>query len=385
MEDYHVFSSENLTDWKDHGVIVTRRRRGMGRSHRVRHVGARLRLQRRQVLLLFSGDGPGEGNGGGMQDRRGDRGQALRAIQAPGHSHRRREGNRPRPCSSTRTAALTCTWSGADKLFIAKLKPNMLEIEGEPQVIDNLPKKGLQEGPFVFERNGIYYLTYPHVANKIERLEYATSTSPMGPFKWAGVILDESASGCWTVHHSLLEYQGQWYLFYHDRDLSPRFRQAPLDPRGQVVLQCRRHDPESHADAARCRTRAGDEPDPDRPLQCDAARGRRGFVPGRRESARRLEDHIQRREVVGAIQRGRLRPRRAENDRGARQVARRRRARDPPGQARRAVARPCESRPGKPIGKSRVSPRRTIPAGVHDLFVTQAGAEAVEVDWVSFR
>jgi hypothetical protein len=24
MEDYHVFSSENLTDWKDHGVIVSR-------------------------------------------------------------------------------------------------------------------------------------------------------------------------------------------------------------------------------------------------------------------------------------------------------------------------------------------------------------------------
>ena len=59
--------------------------------------------------------------------------------------------------------------------------------------------------------------------NKIERLEYATSTSPMGPFKPAGVILDESASGCWTVHHSILDYQGQWYLFYHDRDLSPAF------------------------------------------------------------------------------------------------------------------------------------------------------------------
>ena len=78
------------------------------------------------------------------------------------------------------------------------MQPNMVEIEGEPQRIDNLPKKGLQEGPFAFERNGIYYLTYPHVENKIERLEYATSTSPMGPFKWAGVLLDESASGCWT-------------------------------------------------------------------------------------------------------------------------------------------------------------------------------------------
>jgi hypothetical protein len=28
---------------------------------------------------------------------------------------------------------------------------------------------------------------------------------------------------------------------------------------------------------------------------------------------------------------------------------------------------------------------KSIPAGVHDLFVTQAGAEAVEVDWVTFR
>jgi hypothetical protein len=45
----------------------------------------------------------------------------------------------------------------------------------------------------------------------------------MGPFKQAGVILDESESGCWTVHHSILDYKGQWYLFYHDKDLSPGF------------------------------------------------------------------------------------------------------------------------------------------------------------------
>jgi hypothetical protein len=109
------------------------------------------------------------------------------------------------------------------KIFVAKLKPNMTEIEGEAKVIENLPEKGLLEGAFAFERNGVYYLTYPHVENKIERLEYATSSSPTGPFKQAGVILDESESGCWTVHHSLVEYKGQWYLFYHDKDLSPAF------------------------------------------------------------------------------------------------------------------------------------------------------------------
>src|ERR1051325_8772531 len=45
----------------------------------------------------------------------------------------------------------------------------------------------------------------------------------MGPYKTAGGILDEAASGCWTVHQSIVEYQGQWYLFYHDKDLSPNF------------------------------------------------------------------------------------------------------------------------------------------------------------------
>ena len=90
-------------------------------------------------------------------------------------------------------------------------------------MIDNLPTKGLLEGPFVFERNGIYYLTYPHVENKTERLEYAISSSPMGPFRPIGVIMDESASGCWTNHQSIVEYKGQWYLFYHDKDLSPDF------------------------------------------------------------------------------------------------------------------------------------------------------------------
>lgn len=39
------------------------------------------------------------------------------------------------------------------------------------------------EGPFLFERKGVYYLTYPDVRNKIECLEYATSNNPMGQFK----------------------------------------------------------------------------------------------------------------------------------------------------------------------------------------------------------
>jgi hypothetical protein len=86
-----------------------------------------------------------------------------------------------------------------------------------------MPQKGLKEGPYLFERNGIYYMTYPHVENKTERLEYAIADNPLGPFKFAGVIMDESPTGCWTNHHSFIQFKNQWYLFYHHNDLSPRF------------------------------------------------------------------------------------------------------------------------------------------------------------------
>lgn len=38
--------------------------------------------------------------------------------------------------------------------------------------------------------------------------------------------MDESASGCWTNHHSIIQFKNQWYLFYHDKDYSPKFDKA---------------------------------------------------------------------------------------------------------------------------------------------------------------
>ena len=98
----------------------------------------------------------------------------------------------------------------------------MLELASEPQIITNLPDKGLKEGPYMFERGGIFYLIYPHVEDSTERLEYAIADNPLGPFKVTGVIMDESP-GCWTNHQSVIEFKNQWYLFYHYNDLSPYF------------------------------------------------------------------------------------------------------------------------------------------------------------------
>jgi hypothetical protein len=35
--------------------------------------------------------------------------------------------------------------------------------------------------------------------------------------------MDESPTGCWTNHQSIIQFKNQWYLFYHHNDLSPGF------------------------------------------------------------------------------------------------------------------------------------------------------------------
>ena len=78
------------------------------------------------------------------------------------------------------------------------------------------------EGPFAFEYNGNYYLTYPYVRENTEVLGYAMSKNPMGPYEYKGLIMPEHENGCWTNHHSIVNVKGQWYLFYHQNVLSPR-------------------------------------------------------------------------------------------------------------------------------------------------------------------
>jgi len=72
------------------------------------------------------------------------------------------------------------------------------------------------EGPWVHKYNGLYYLSYS--TGTTHYIVYATSESPVGPFTYRGRILEPVIG--WTTHHSIVEYHGKWYLFYHDCELS---------------------------------------------------------------------------------------------------------------------------------------------------------------------
>ena len=90
------------------------------------------------------------------------------------------------------------------------------------KTMEGLPD-GFKEGPYAFKRDGHYYLTFPWVRkeNGTETLAYAMSDNPLGPWDFKGIIMAEHDNGCWTNHHSIMEYKGEWLLFYHRNYYSP--------------------------------------------------------------------------------------------------------------------------------------------------------------------
>jgi hypothetical protein len=212
MEDYHVFSSENLMDWTDHGVILSQTTVPWVSNSAYSMWAPDCVCKDGRYYFYF----PAQNRiGVAVADKPyGPYKPEPNAIQG---------ANGIDPCVLIDKDGTAYLYYSMNRIFVAKLKDNMLELDARAQAIANLPTRGLVEGPFTFERNGIYYLTYPHEVSGAERLEYATGESPTGPFTQKGVIMDQSPSGCWTNHHSIVEYKDQWYLFYHDQDLSPDF------------------------------------------------------------------------------------------------------------------------------------------------------------------
>ena len=73
--------------------------------------------------------------------------------------------------------------------------------------------------PDVVYKNGKYYLVFPARDKEGNfRLGIATGEEPEGPFTYQGRILEPVIG--WTTHHSIVEFEGKWYLFYHDCELS---------------------------------------------------------------------------------------------------------------------------------------------------------------------
>lgn len=219
MADYHVFSSENLTQWEDHGVILSQDKVDWVNPATYSMWAPDCIYKNGKYYFYFpaiSKEKPG-GRRIGVAIADSPKGPF---IPQPTFIENLM-GIDPCPFIDKDGQAYIY-WGSRDKLSMARLKDNMLELASEPEQVMGISDK-FMEGPYLFERNGNYYLTFPHKVDKTERLDYAMATNPMGPFKYMGTIMDESPVGCWTNHQSIIQYKNQWYLFYHHNDLSPEF------------------------------------------------------------------------------------------------------------------------------------------------------------------
>jgi beta-xylosidase len=86
---------------------------------------------------------------------------------------------------------------------------------GEPIEADDHDRRFF-EAAWMHKRGDTYYFSYS--TGDTHYLVYATGKSPLGPFTYAGRILEPVLG--WTTHHSIVEFQGRWWLFHHDCELS---------------------------------------------------------------------------------------------------------------------------------------------------------------------
>ncbi|MEZ6101096.1 MAG: family 43 glycosylhydrolase [Pirellulaceae bacterium] len=113
-------------------------------------------------------------------------------------------------------------WGSWWVVSVIKLAPSMTETVGENVRLSGVD--GFFEAPWVFRRGDTYYMLYDWKvggtkwtpSNYQAAIGYATASSPMGPWKYQGIIL--SGSSATTVHPSMIEHNGQWWATYHTKD-----------------------------------------------------------------------------------------------------------------------------------------------------------------------
>jgi hypothetical protein len=132
------------------------------------------------------------------------------------------------------------TWIawGNRSCYIAKLKPNMIEIDGP---ITEITPPHFEEGPWLHKRDGTYYLTYASLdrtTQRDEHVSYATAPAITGPWTPRG-LLTGSGKYSFTIHPGIVQFKGEWYIFLHNATLAVGDQSGAIGRRAVTVERLR--------------------------------------------------------------------------------------------------------------------------------------------------
>ena len=255
MDRYHVFSTDNMADWIDHGEIL--RRDDLPEDTWGPHFSDAYFMWAPDAAYNENcpdGKGPyfyyfphkitGKG-----QDRPGGSwmvGIAWSDSPCGGFKDHEvvmlkdKDGNPISssidPCVFRDGDEYYMVIGGAQECRIAKMNSNMMQLaedyvvmtqnnahQTESPVYNKIPH--YHEGPWMFTRVNdsgakIYYLMYPGaIGGKGDDMLYAISDNPYGPWEYKGSFLKPVGTGD-TSHGSIVEFKGKWYVFYHNAEIS---------------------------------------------------------------------------------------------------------------------------------------------------------------------
>lgn len=208
MTDWHVFSTTDMKNWKDHGVALSLSNVKWAKRYAWAPDCA---FYNGKYFFYFPTDqdyigvAVGDRPYGPFKDPSG---KPLITRQTPGVVNNRDLIDPTIFIDDDKTPYLIF---GQNDVNIVKLNSDMISFSDTVRVI-----KGTDyffEAVWMHKYNGKYYISY----SGKDQILYGIGDSPYGPFTYKGVILDKVNSH--TNHHSIVEYKGTWYLFYHNSDL----------------------------------------------------------------------------------------------------------------------------------------------------------------------
>ena len=219
---FKCFSSDNLVNWKDEGIII---QLGKDVSWANRNAWAPCIVEKKingqyKYFYYFSAaqkigvavsdnpNGPFVDLGKPLIDRHPEGANGGQEIDQD-------------VFTDPKTGKSYLYW-GNGYMAGAELNDDMISMKQETLTILK-PDKTFREGSYVFYRNGIYYFMWSEDDTRSEnyRVRYATSTSPLGEFTIPAnnlVIAKDKETGILgTGHNSVLQIPGkdEWYIVYH--------------------------------------------------------------------------------------------------------------------------------------------------------------------------
>lgn len=212
MDQYHVFSTDDMVHWTDHGEILRASQVPWGRKEGGFMWAPDCAYKDGTYYFYFPHPSETDWNGSwkiGVATSK----EPAANFTVQGYI----EGMDPLidPCVFVDDDGQAYIYNGGGGTCKGgRLKDNMMELDGAMRTMEGLVD--FHEATWIHKYNGKYYLTY--ASEWPEKIAYAVADHIEGPYETKGII-SEIAGNSNTTHPAIVNFKGQWIFISHNGGL----------------------------------------------------------------------------------------------------------------------------------------------------------------------